>query len=258
MIDLEHFLLEFEDKGFYLAEGLIAREHAQELRDKILQMSAKESAAGQAYIYPHDPNAKTQRIWNLTNKHKCFRDLLEIDSLYDALNKIFQRPTEHPLFFLSSFQANILYPGACQQKLHIDTPFPEPLPPWPARVNSIWLLDSFDSENGATEVVPGTHKNAHKPSKEDNAEITTIPICGSAGSVLITHGNLWHRSGSNTSDQPRVALLACFAASYMREIANEEDLSLSVSREVKDSASPRLRSILGLGHGLKAGYDFQH
>ena len=130
MIDLDHFLLEFEEKGFFLAEGLIAREHAQELRDKILRMSARESAAGEAYIYPHDPNAKTQRIWNLTNKHKCFR-LLEIDSLYDALIKSFA-PT-NTLFF-SSFQANILYPGACQQKLHIDTPFPEPLLPWPARV----------------------------------------------------------------------------------------------------------------------------
>ena len=98
MIDLDHFLLEFEEKGIYLAEGLIAREHAQELRDKILRMSAKESAAGEAYIYPHDPNAKTQRIWNLTNKHKCLRDLIEINSLYDGPNKIFQRPTEHPLF----------------------------------------------------------------------------------------------------------------------------------------------------------------
>ena len=91
MIDLDHFLLEFEEKGFYLAEGLIAREHAQELRDKILRMSAKESAAGEAYIYPHDPNAKTQRIWNLTNKHKCFRDLIEINSLYVGPNTVYSR-----------------------------------------------------------------------------------------------------------------------------------------------------------------------
>ena len=40
-------------------------------------------------------------------------------------------------------------------------------------------------------------------------------------------------SRANLSDKPRIGLLGSFAASYMKEIASEEDQSLVVSQEVK-------------------------
>ena len=112
-----------------------------------------------------------------------FQDLLEIDSLYDRLNKIFQRPTEH-LFFLK-------LPGqhSISRSMSAEAPYRHTVPgaitAMASESKQYLALRRFDSENGATEVVPGTHKNAHKPSKEDNAEMP-IPICGSASSVLIT------------------------------------------------------------------------
>ena len=43
-------------------------------------------------------------------------------------------------------------------KIHIDTPCPEPLPEWPIKANSIWMLDDFNILNGSTEVLPKSHK----------------------------------------------------------------------------------------------------
>ena len=63
--------------------------------------------------------------------------------------------------------------------------------------------------------------------------------------MLFTHGNLWHRAGANLSSKPRVGLLCSFAASYMKEIASEEDQSIVISQEVKANASQRLSAILG-------------
>jgi len=248
----------FETKGYTIWEGFISNSHACELRELVLDMAKFEQDSGDGYFYPFDREGLTQRVWNLTNKSMRFRELLEIEALSEMMDYIFQRPTHHQLFYLSSFQANILYPGAKSQKLHIDTPFPEPVPPWPAKANSIWLLDDFTEQNGATEVAPGSHRLDFKPTKEDDANREVIKVIAPMGSVLFTHGNLWHRAGANNSDAPRIGLLCSFAASYMKEIASEEDQSLIISDEIKDNASARLKAILGVGHGIKDGAFVNH
>ena len=248
----------FNSYGFVIFENFIEQKTAKELRSLVIDMAEFERKKGDSYIYPFDKDGLTQRVWNLTNKSARFRDLLEIDLLTDIMNYIFRRPTKHQLFFLSSFQANLLFPDARKQKLHIDTPFPEPLPPWPAKANSIWMLDNFTDENGATEVVPCSHKSSKKPTKKDNDTIEYKKAIAPQGSVLFTHGNLWHRAGSNNSEEVRVGLLCSFAASYMKEISSEEDQSLILSSEVKSNISDRLAAILGIGHGIKDGALVSH
>ena len=243
----------FQAEGYLIIENFISDKTVDEIRDLVIEMANYEKREGESYFYPFDKSGLTQRVWNLTNKRQQFRELLEIEELSEIMNFIFRRPTNHQLFHLSSFQANILHPGAERQKLHVDTPFPEPLPPWPAKANSIWLLDDFTKQNGATEIVPHSHVNTNKPKKEDDKLIKCIKAVAPRGSVLFTHGNLWHRAGANLSSNPRVGLLCSFAASYMKEIASEEDQSIVISEEVKANASQRLSAILGLGHGIKEG-----
>ena len=118
------------------------------------------------------------------------------------------------------------------------------MPPWPAKANSIWLLDDFTEENGATEVVGGSHKLDYKPTKDDDANIevakaTAVPM----GSVLFTHEISGIERALNNSEAPRIGLLCSFAASYMKEIAFEEDQSLIISEEIKEHASDRLKAI---------------
>ena len=194
----------------------------------------------------------------MTNKGKIFRDLLEIGIIDDFMNYIFDRETQHQKYFLSSYQGNILQPGSIRQKLHIDTPVPEPLPEWAIKANTIWFLDDFTDINGATEYIPGSHKLSYKPTPKDDKESSVVKACGPAGSVLISHGALWHRAGANNSGKPRVALLCSMAASYALEIAHEEDQSLIISQKVIDSLSEKVRRIVGVGHGIKDGALVQH
>lgn len=60
-----------------------------------------------------------------------------------------------------------------------------------------------------------------------------IKCLGKPGSVLIIHGALWHRAGANKSKVNRVGLLGSFAASYAREIANEENQSRIIDKFTK-------------------------
>jgi ectoine hydroxylase-related dioxygenase (phytanoyl-CoA dioxygenase family) len=248
----------FDENGYFVWESFIPKEHAEALRELVLDMAAYEERVGDAYHYPFDKEGKTQRIWNLTNKSEEFRRLLDMSELTAMMNHIFDRPTHYHLFNLSSYQACLLKPGAKRQKLHLDTPFPEPIPPWAAKANSIWMLDDFTTNNGSTEVVPGTHNNGRKPTAEDDQKTEYVQATGSKGSVLFTHGNVWHRAGANNSDRVRVALFASFAASFIREIASEEDHSIVICDRVKNSVSEHIKKLIGVGHGIRGGAFIDH
>jgi ectoine hydroxylase-related dioxygenase (phytanoyl-CoA dioxygenase family) len=258
MFITEEIKTQFNKNGCYTLNNVLTQSKVSLLRNKVLEFASHETDLGESYLYTFNGDNKTQRVWNLANKGKCFRSLLEIHIIDQFMNFIFDRETIHQKYFLSSFQASIVYPGAQQQKLHIDTPFPEPLPPWPIKANTIWLLDDFTESNGATEYLPASHKLAFKPTSEDHKSCKLIKAIGKSGSVFVTHGNLWHRAGANQSAKPRIALLCSFAASYAREIASEEDHSKIISEEIISGSSEHLKKILGIGHGIKNGAFVEH
>ena len=254
----QHVKAAFDKDGYYIWKDFIPKKRAETLRELVIDMAAFEEKVGDSYDYPFDKEGKTQRIWNLTNKSAEFRDLLDMEQLTSMMNHIFKRPTQHHLFNLSSFQACLLKPGAKRQKLHLDTPFPEPIPPWAAKANGIWMLDEFTEANGSTEVVPGTHNCGKKPTADDDEKTQYVKATGTKGSVLFTHGNVWHRAGANNSGEIRVALFSSFAASFVREIASEEDHSIVVSEKVKNSASDNVKKLIGVGHGIRGGAFVEH
>lgn len=101
------------------------------------------------------------------------------------------------------------WPGAPHQRLHVDSAdeFSE-VPDVPWMINTIWMLTDFTVENGATGIVPMSHRSRLKrPPPEIAAESPLIkPVTGRAGSVIMWHGGLFHMAGANTSEQIRVGL----------------------------------------------------
>ena len=80
----------FNKDGIFIWENFINQEKALSLRDLVLDMADYENRKGSAYHYPFDPSGLTQRVWNLTNKSKEFRNLLDYDALNDMMNFICQ------------------------------------------------------------------------------------------------------------------------------------------------------------------------
>jgi ectoine hydroxylase-related dioxygenase (phytanoyl-CoA dioxygenase family) len=97
-------------------------------------------------------------------------------------------------------------PGFGQQGLHAD---------WPARtapnvchvVTALWMLDDFTVENGATRVVPGSHRLPGAVPRALAQPLAHHPdervVTGRAGSVLLLDGHLWHSGRWNTSEAGR-------------------------------------------------------
>lgn len=137
--------------------------------------------------------------------------------------EVFERVYTHPLvlagvwhvlqipFRLAQMNGREPLPGYGQQGLHAD---------WTSRakgepyriVTAIWLLDDFTSENGATRVVPGTHRLLTQPPKSladpASRHQEQIIIVAPAGSVLLFNGHLWH-SGTRNQTNKRRRVLQC-------------------------------------------------
>ncbi|MBI4552753.1 MAG: phytanoyl-CoA dioxygenase family protein [Candidatus Latescibacteria bacterium] len=101
------------------------------------------------------------------------------------------------------------WPGAPPQGLHADSAgnFAQ-VPDVPWMVNTIWMLTDFTVENGATGVVPMSHRSRMKGPPPDLTLDSPLikPITGRAGSVMLWHGGLFHMARGNTSGQIRVGL----------------------------------------------------
>jgi ectoine hydroxylase-related dioxygenase (phytanoyl-CoA dioxygenase family) len=106
-------------------------------------------------------------------------------------------------------------PGFGQQGLHADW-IPRPKGAPYAAATALWLLDDFTVENGATRVVPGTHRRTGPVPKGYAAPLAHHPdervVVAPAGTVLAFNGHLWHSGRRNGSAAPRRVLQCAFVA----------------------------------------------
>ena len=127
--------------------------------------------------------------------------------------------------------------------IHADWPLgavPEPYPPWPMLLQTMWMLTDFTEDNGATRMVPGSHLSGRMPREGDEAE--EIPVTGKQGSVLIWHGAVWHRNGPNTSaTRHRMGANVAYIPSFIHRPPDGWPL---VERELYDRFPERLQQLL--------------
>jgi ectoine hydroxylase-related dioxygenase (phytanoyl-CoA dioxygenase family) len=146
---------------------------------------------------------------------------------------------------LNLTQAIQIGPGEPQQIMHPDDPlFPFVHPGYEAMINCMWAVDEFTSENGATNVVPGSHKWERVgliPEREPvQDEITQGAM--PAGSVLIYFGSLLHCGGANRSAKPRTGIVLSYCQGWLRQSENQY---LAVPLEIAKTLPERLQRLLG-------------
>src|SRR5262245_39750585 len=106
-------------------------------------------------------------------------------------------------FILPSLQSVDGTPRVFQNTFHRD--FPRYLNGYMASVNTLFAVDPFTQENGATWVVPGTHQRAELP-EACYVYRNAIPAECPAGSMVVFDSTLWHAAGENVSGSDRLAI----------------------------------------------------
>jgi ectoine hydroxylase-related dioxygenase (phytanoyl-CoA dioxygenase family) len=178
----------------------------------------------------------TRHINDLVNEGDLFERAYTHPRLLAAVYHVLGRP-----FRLGQLNGRDPLPGYGQQGMHADWGYRESHDPFQI-VTSIWILDGFTEKNGATRVVPGTHRMKSPPkamADPASRHPDQISVIAGAGSLLIFNGHLWHSGTRNNSDSSRRVLQCSF-------VGRESQNFISSKYEVPETLSPAARYILGI------------
>jgi ectoine hydroxylase-related dioxygenase (phytanoyl-CoA dioxygenase family) len=191
----------------------------------------------------------TRRIGGLVARSATARDLVENEVVLGAVREVLS----HSKYFqLHLTQVIAIGPGETAQAIHRDQwafdffPFPSG---YEVQCNTLWAMTDFTERNGATRVIPGSHR------LEDRLEFTqadTVPAEMEQGSVLLYTGALYHGGGANRSDAVRLGLNITYNLAWLRQ---EENQYLSVPLEIARELPESLLRLMGYAQGAYAlGY----
>ena len=186
---------------------------------------------------------KTRRVGALIARSEECR-VLALNPMINSVSKNFLEPNSdgYQLHFTSAID---IAPKESKQILHRDRGvwggyIPRKIE---TQLSTVWAISDFTKQNGATQVVPGSHKweKDRQPSED---EICYAEM--SKGSVLIYTGSVMHGGGSNDSDFNRLGVFLHYAPTWLRQ---EENQYLSCPPHIAKKLSPELRALMGYSKG---------
>jgi ectoine hydroxylase-related dioxygenase (phytanoyl-CoA dioxygenase family) len=178
---------------------------------------------------------QTQRVYCLAAKSRDFDRLILDPLILDVSERVLG-----PDFLLTATLAIKLEPGESAQDFHYDDVFyrvPRPRPTY--SVSTLWAIDDFTIDNGATVIYPGSHRwGDDRPRELPKVVTATMP----AGSVLVYYGTLVHAGGANTSDGDRLGISIQYCTAWGRQ---QENFMMAFGVDGARELPPRLQELIG-------------
>ena len=243
--EIKQIRKDFKKWGYALIEEGMSKKQCKVFIDRLLEQAEGEKLANVNSLTPSG-----QYVHTLINKGKVFRQCIEQDIeavQAGTLIENFLNETLGKGWICHSFLANGAEKGYYPQVLHIDQ---SPLSPWiteeaPALVNTLYIPQDVNEENGGTLIIPGSHKNIIKAGSNGNVGKLNpaINLEASAGTIMLFDGRLLHGTGVNRTSKIRFVAAMSNVKSWMR---SQENWIISVDPEIIKNASPKLLHRMGM------------
>ena len=180
---------------------------------------------------------RTVRLYNLLARGEPFDRVPTHPSVLPIVEGVLD-----PGCLISSLSSIAIDPGEQAQPIHADDMvIPLDKPHAPIVCNSMWALTDFTAANGATRLVPGSHR---KPNPDYGGAYETIAAEMAKGSVLIWDGSLWHGGGANRTEARRTGIAMNYCAGFIRQQENQQ---LGIPPPTVRTFPPRLQELIGYG-----------
>ncbi|WP_374573332.1 phytanoyl-CoA dioxygenase family protein [Phenylobacterium sp.] len=235
--DVEAHAARLEERGFTVIDDFMDADTVAEARAALAPFLGSHSGRNAFEGF------ETERVYTLVARAPVFERLTEEPRVMELLGGLLQ-----PGFLLTASQAICIRPGEAAQDIHYDDGFYRQPRPRPAiSYTLIAAIDPFTDTNGATDVIPGSHRwsqdeIAEKAGEPGGLEALARPVVMPAGACVILAGTLLHRGGANRSASPRLAFTNQYCEPWAR---TQENFYLGVPREQARAMSPRLKQLLG-------------
>ena len=228
-----------DDDAAVIIENVISIDTVETLKSELVPYLSKEVFGRDEFT-----GFSTKRVGALIARSNTCRDLA-LNPLVTDVAKQYLEPFAdgYQLHFTSAVSIG---PSETKQVLHRDRGIwggylPRKIEPL---MSTIWAVTEFTRDNGATQVVPGSHK-WEKEREPDDAEIAYAEM--NPGSVLLYTGTVLHGGGANkTASEIRTGVFLHYALNWLRQ---EENQYLSCPPEIAKELSPELRSLIGYAKG---------
>ena len=225
-------LAEIENDGYTIIENAMSADLMARIREELDPFCQGK--------YPGRNNfegTRTERVYALLAKAPSVAEIIEHPATLALIDQLLPKN-----FLLSAALSILVHPGETPQPFHYDDgiaglPVYKPRPRF--GVSTIWAFDDFTENNGATEVIPGSHRWSED---RQPREAEAIKVLMPAGSVIVFDGALVHRGGANTSNADRLAITPQYCNPGLRQI---ENMVLSVPPSIAGNYSERIQNMLG-------------
>lgn len=233
------FMERLRSEGWVVVERALPAEDVSKVRKAVLDLLGpfgRNSFEGE----------RTQRAYSLLAKTRAIDGMVEHPTILGLVDASLDSA------LLSAALVVHLWPGESAQPWHCDGEFyGVPRPRAPIGVSTVWALDDFTDDNGATELLERSHlwgRDELRPA----AGVTAVRAVMPAGSVLVFFDSLFHRAGANRSTEPRCGLTIQYCQGWARGI---ENMALAIPRSTVASLSPRVQDLVGYSiHHAFVGY----
>ena len=234
--------LRLESDGYAIIEGML---------DPATLESTRAELRGIADATPEGPNDfegfETRRIYAVFAKTRVLDGPATHPLVLEVLDRVLGR------YQFSQPTVISIGPGETAQNLHTDdSVYPLPRPHDEVVVNTMWAMDDFTPENGATHILARSHRDAPVP--EDRFDYSrTIRAVMPAGSVCVFVGSLFHAGGANHSQKRRMGVVIEYCATWLR---SQENHYLGTPRSMVRELPERMQELLGYNvHGILGNAD---
>ena len=222
------------EQGFTVVENAIEPDLVDALNDALARLERDLAIKPATNSFE---GRNTVRIYNLLAHGAPFERVPVHPSVLPIVEGVLD-----PGCLISSLSSIAIDPGEIAQPIHADDMvIPLEKPHVSIVCNSMWALTDFTDANGATRLVPGSHKLGNP---EYGKAYDTVPGEMAKGSVLVWDGALWHGGGANRTADRRMGIAMNYCAGFIRQQENQQ---LGVPQAVAKGFGPRLRALMGYG-----------
>ena len=184
---------QLDELGYVLLEDCMGDALLAELRERIQDLFDEE---GDRAGHEFKTEEHARRLANLVDKGEVFRRAIVLPPVIELVRHVLGADAK-----LNSLNARSADPRSeVGQPLHVDmAAIPDAKGYWVC--NTVWMLDDFTRENGATRLVPGSHRWGTRPQDVLDDPLAPHPdeilLTGKAGSVAVMNAHVWHGGTAN-------------------------------------------------------------
>ncbi len=235
-LGLERNVVELEIYGYTVVHDVESMEFFDELRETILRLGQEDRDQGRT-IPLSGPGGRSYLVAQLLNRGRIFEKAVMAEKPLTLVTYLMGESCQ-----ISSCHGHARVQGDPPQRMHVDTPVPEPTPSFADACNMMWCTEDFSLESGGTLVVPGSHKRGSHPLPGSTSRNMAVPVDAPKGSVFVYSGNLWHGAGARTIPGVRIGMTVYFSRMYAR---TQEPLNDLISDEIVERNPPRFAELIG-------------